>query len=258
MAYSVTFFVYLYIQMAYLYRHIRKGIDEVFYIGIGSDNSYKRARDKRKRNYHWNNIVKKYGYIIEIMMDDLTWEQSIEKEKEFIKLYGREDLGEGTLVNMTDGGEGTIGMIIKESSKKLMVEKIAIPVLQYDMNGEFIKEWQSSTEASRELNIDSSGILKCCKGTNNRKSMKGFIWRFKDPEKWFSPIYTCETGISEANKLQRERKKKVVLQLSLEGDIIKEWKSPKDASVEYNITAENIYRAIKFNGIAVNYKWKYK
>ena len=32
----------------------------------------------------------------------------IEKEKEFILIYGRKDLNKGTLVNFTDGGEGII------------------------------------------------------------------------------------------------------------------------------------------------------
>jgi hypothetical protein len=36
------------------------------------------------------------------------------KEKEFIQLYGRKDLGLGELVNMTDGGDGTIGRILSE------------------------------------------------------------------------------------------------------------------------------------------------
>jgi hypothetical protein len=35
----------------------------------------------------------------------LTWEQACEKEIEFIKLYGRIDLGTGCLANLTDGGD---------------------------------------------------------------------------------------------------------------------------------------------------------
>ena len=51
------------------------------------------------------------------MLDDLTWEQAQEKEREFIKLCGRKDLGLGTLVNKTDGGEGTVGCIQSEEHK---------------------------------------------------------------------------------------------------------------------------------------------
>jgi hypothetical protein len=98
--------------MAYVYRHIRLDKNEPFYIGIGSDNSYKRAfeKTKDKRSIFWNNIVNKTNYEVEILMDNLTWEQACEKEKEFISMYGRNDLGKGTLVNMTDGGDGVINL----------------------------------------------------------------------------------------------------------------------------------------------------
>jgi len=97
--------------MAYVYRHVRLDKNEVFYIGIGSDNEgeYKRAFAKEGRNKYWWNIINKTKYEVEIMLDDLTWEEACAKEIEFVKLYGRIDLNEGTLVNMTDGGDGTLG-----------------------------------------------------------------------------------------------------------------------------------------------------
>jgi hypothetical protein len=92
--------------MAYVYRHIRIDKNEPFYIGIGSDISYNRAyqKSKTKRSKFWHNIASN-GYEVEILMDNLTWEQACKKEKEFIDLYGRRDLGTGILVNLTDGGE---------------------------------------------------------------------------------------------------------------------------------------------------------
>lgn len=103
--------------MAYLYRHIRLDKQEVFYIGIGSDENYSRANNKISRTKHWKNIAKG-GYEVEIMLDDLTWEEACEKEVEFIKLYGRKDLKEGTLVNKTFGGEGTLGYKHSEETKE--------------------------------------------------------------------------------------------------------------------------------------------
>jgi hypothetical protein len=94
--------------MAYTYKHIRKDTNEVFYIGIGSDKHYNRAHRKSRRTKHWTNIVNKCDYEVEIIEDNLTWEQACEKEKYWIKFYGRKDLNEGNLVNMTDGGEGSI------------------------------------------------------------------------------------------------------------------------------------------------------
>jgi hypothetical protein len=94
--------------MAILYRHIRLDKNVPFYIGIGKRES--RAYSRAYRNTHWKGIVNKYGYEVEIIMTGLTLEEAYEKEREFIKLYGRADLGQGTLCNLTDGGEGFINL----------------------------------------------------------------------------------------------------------------------------------------------------
>ena len=101
--------------MPILYRHIRTDKQEVFYIGIGENES--RAYNKKNRTRVWKNTANK-GYETEILFEDVTWEQVIEKEKEFIALYGRKDLGLGTLVNLTDGGEGTIGYKHTDEAKE--------------------------------------------------------------------------------------------------------------------------------------------
>ena len=101
--------------MPILYRHIRTDKQQVFYIGIGENES--RAYDKKGRTRVWKNTAN-LGYETEILFEDLTWEQAVEKEKEFIALYGRKDLGLGTLVNLTDGGEGTIGYKHTQEAKE--------------------------------------------------------------------------------------------------------------------------------------------
>ncbi len=103
--------------MAYLYRHIRLDKNEPFYIGIGlnESNNYKRAYWTYERNFIWKKIVAKTNYEVEIVLDNLTWEEACEKEKEFIKLYGRKNINSGILSNMTDGGDGAFGM--KHSAK---------------------------------------------------------------------------------------------------------------------------------------------
>ena len=92
--------------MPILYRHIRQDKNEPFYIGIGE--SENRAYEIKGRTRAWKNIAKK-GYDVEVLFNDLSWEEVCEKEIEFIALYGRRDKKAGTLVNMTDGGEGTVG-----------------------------------------------------------------------------------------------------------------------------------------------------
>lgn len=52
------------------------------------------------------------------------------------------------------------------------------PILQYTLDGEFIRDWDSITTASKELNIDKSSITSCCKG--RYKTSNGYIWRYKE------------------------------------------------------------------------------
>jgi hypothetical protein len=103
--------------MAYVYRHIRIDKNVPFYIGVGCSANYARAKEKSRRSDLWKRIISKSDYCIEIIMDDLSWEDACEKEKEFISLYGRIDLGTGTLANMTDGGDGTIGIVFTKERK---------------------------------------------------------------------------------------------------------------------------------------------
>jgi len=47
----------------------------------------------------------------------------------------------------------------------------------YDLQNNFIQEWESGKEASRILNIFQSNINNCC--NNKVKTAGGFIWKFK-------------------------------------------------------------------------------
>ena len=97
-----------------LYLHIKLDSKEVFYVGIGSS---KRPYTKQKRSEFWNRVVNKYGYEVIILADNLSSKDACEKEIYLINYYGRRDLGKGTLVNMTDGGEGTKGVIMSAETR---------------------------------------------------------------------------------------------------------------------------------------------
>jgi hypothetical protein len=91
--------------MAYVYQHKRLDTDQVFYVGIGDGEDYKRAYSTKGRNKWWKNIVSKHNYKVEILKDNLNWEQACDIEKYYIKKYGRLVDG-GILVNITEGGDG--------------------------------------------------------------------------------------------------------------------------------------------------------
>ena len=101
--------------MALVYIHRRLDNKDIFYIGIGKNES--RIDSKRNRNKYWKNIVNKYGYESYIFINNITWSQACNLEKYLINFYGRKDLGNGNLVNMTDGGDGNNNIIISENTR---------------------------------------------------------------------------------------------------------------------------------------------
>jgi len=186
--------------MAYVYRHIRLDKNEPFYIGIGNNNIY-RLNEKNRRNVIWKQITTKTKYEIEVLLDNLTWEEACNKEIELISLYGRIDLKTGTLANMTSGGDcGTIGRKyipslehrknlsksaigkkMTESAKKKMGDNQKLSVLQYDLDGNFVKEWEGATDAVKSVGKHSTNIIRCCQG--KYKQAYGFIWKYKNFER---------------------------------------------------------------------------
>jgi len=114
----------------YLYRHIRLDKNEPFYIGIGTkpnkrygviSTEYRRAFEKDRSNL-WKKIYNKTEekYEVEILLESDDYEFIKQKEIEFIALYGRINNKTGILANLTDGGEGVLGYIMSEESKKKM------------------------------------------------------------------------------------------------------------------------------------------
>lgn len=51
-------------------------------------------------------------------------------------------------------------------------------VYQYDLDGNFIREWVSASEVERQLGYAQSNINACCLG--KRKTAYGYIWRYAD------------------------------------------------------------------------------
>jgi hypothetical protein len=153
------------IKMAYLYRHIRLDKNEPFYIGIGSDNDYKRAYKKRGRSFRWKDIAYNTPYEVEILLDNLTWNEACSKEIEFIELYGRNDLKKGSLVNMTNGGEGSYGFKHTECSKQKL--KTRLKGNKYNLGTKYsdkVKKHLSDIRTGKSLIKTRKPIL--CTNTN--------------------------------------------------------------------------------------------
>jgi hypothetical protein len=146
--------------MAYLYRHIRLDKNVPFYIGIGIDNSYSRANSKKSRNDHWNKIINKTDYEVEILFEHDDYDFIKEKEIEFIALHGRSDLGLGTLCNLTNGGDGCLGLVHSDEAKL----KMSIPnkgkIISEEQRrkvSEFHKGKVTSEETKRKMSEAAMG-----------------------------------------------------------------------------------------------------
>ena len=113
----------------YIYKHIRPDTKEVFYIGKGntSKNSHEeRYKTSSGRNKMWRSIVAKNNgvFMPEIICYCDTEEEVNKLEIEYISKYGRFING-GTLCNMTDGGDGSVGLIISEETRNKLRKRFS-------------------------------------------------------------------------------------------------------------------------------------
>lgn len=65
----------------------------------------------------------------------------------------------------------------KENKEKLF-KAVSKPIIQYTKNGDYIKEWNSATEVTKELGFNSRVINSQARGL--RKTAYGFIWKYKN------------------------------------------------------------------------------
>lgn len=97
--------------------------------------------------------------------------------------YGK-NLSEETKLKIS---KSKTGKVTSEETKRKQSEahlgnknKSAKSVLQFSQDGIFLKEWNCIMNIKRELGIDNSSVVKCCKG--KLKFAGGFIWRYKEDE----------------------------------------------------------------------------
>lgn len=64
---------------------------------------------------------------------------------------------------------------IEKIQKKLTNGKLSKPVLQFTLDGEFIREWPSTAECGRN-GFNQRAVCSCCNG--KKPQYKGFIWKY--------------------------------------------------------------------------------
>lgn len=83
----------------YVHRKITNG--EIFYVGKGKGD---RGWRHYNRNNMWFGTARKYGVAVEIVYDNLTEEQALSIERDFIEFFGKRYDGTGCLTNFSDYG----------------------------------------------------------------------------------------------------------------------------------------------------------
>ena len=78
---------------------------------------------------------------------------------------------------MSDAHSGENNPFYGKHHTEEFKKKFSKIVLQFTLDGEFIREWPSTREIERQLGFDNSAVGRCCLG--KQKSAYGYIWRYK-------------------------------------------------------------------------------
>lgn len=227
-------------QVKYIIYGLHLG-DFIFkYIGLTRLSLDKRLKDHfrdiyRNRNPHKCNWLKKHKNNVQIeAIEDFiyTVEEAGNREIYYIEKYKG-----NKLLNKTKGG--SVIPIEKQFSKprveKIKKERISISkrVYQYDLDGNFINEYESIRLASRSTGCPKESISKCIRSLRNQS--KGYMWKNYKKVKIdkCSPRQNQETYI-KLKEIAGKRAKGIKITINLTKEILY-FKNSKEAALLVNL-----------------------
>ena len=107
---------------------------------------------------------------------------------------------------------------------KHSIHKQTRKINQLTLDGEFVKQWESSYEIERELGYAHNNIIACCKGKH--KTNYGYRWQYADG-------------------LHQRRVNRPVVALTKDGEFVAEYKSAAEASRCLGASDSFIYKILK-------------
>lgn len=175
---------------------------------------------KAIHKYDWNNFTYE---ILEVC----TPEQLNEREIYWINYYDTQRIG----YNMIPGG-----------SNSTWTTK-ARAVYQYNLNGNFIKRYNSAHEADRETGINYSSICACARG--EIKHTNNYYWSYNDLGEKIAPI-------------NKDKNESGIKQYSLTGELLNCYTSIKEASEKTHTHQSAIVSVCKKQKkSAGGFQWQY-
>jgi predicted GIY-YIG superfamily endonuclease len=232
-------------------------------IYVGSTKNHKQRTDRhlndlKLKKHHSKHLQRSwdlygeenfsFGILEETTINELLIKEEfwINKLKSFNRKFGYNILKKPKSREGVKHSEKSKKLISKNSASRGKYYEFSIrgskKIYQYNINGDFIKEWLSIKEASDKLKIINKNISKCVLGERNVAG--DFMWfdEFK------------------GNKIPSYCKYKKVIQISLNGDIIKTYEKLSDVINENkNFTYQPLWSVCNnLRPTAYGFIWKYK
>jgi NUMOD3 motif len=177
----------------YVYVHMKKTDDSVFYVGKGCNNRYLKTQG---RNQYWDRVVAKYGFVAEIVQSNLTFEEANEAEIRLIKELREQGC---QLCNLTDGGEGAKGW--KKTSEQIEHHRFVTTGMKRSEESKAkMKGRKFSKEALQKIGCAQKGKI-VSEETKNKMSLAATKRKASDETK---------AKISAAHKGKQHRKGAII------------------------------------------------
>lgn len=231
---------------------------------IGSSNNIERRWQKHKallrhgkhQNSHLQAAWNKYGednFIFSII-ELCSIDSLLDREQYFINMINPEynqTLVAGK-VEMTTDRRKKLSCSIAQAYKDGKMQRIIKTIYQYDLKGNYIREYTSLGEASNALNIPLSNLSCAAHGKCNIAG--GYVWRFYKVDKldvWFNRM-----GRPITKEPYRKKSRSIV---ACKGDEVLRFSSTKEAVLALGCTNHQLYKALTlgrllFKTIKVSYE----
>ena len=121
-----------------------------------------------------------------------------------------------------------------------------VPVVQLNLDGSYIAEYDSYSSAAKTVNGEASSIIECCNG--NSKSAYGFMWIKQEN-------YNSDNVVPYKNDSYKS-----VVQLNIDWFYINKYINTREAARMTNGHHQNIGRSCKSKGVYTSkgFRWMYE